>query len=111
MKNGKAGQNREKQEWAKEKPKFDNARRLRGIYLFDPEDENYKETLNSARRKLERPMAPAMPCIRMDKLQMASRKCFAKSEIASEKTPKTVYGCIVESHESTRHRVDHIAGK
>ena len=28
---GKAAQNREKQEWAKEKPKLDNARRLRGI--------------------------------------------------------------------------------
>ena len=30
---GKAAQNREKQEWAKEKPKLDNARKLRGIYF------------------------------------------------------------------------------
>ena len=29
---GKAAQNRHKQEWAKEKPKLDNVRRLRGIY-------------------------------------------------------------------------------
>ena len=29
---------REKQEWAIEKPKLDNARRLRGIYLIDPDD-------------------------------------------------------------------------
>ena len=35
---GKAAQNREKQEWAKEKPKLDNARRLRGIYFIDPDD-------------------------------------------------------------------------
>ena len=44
----------------------------------------------------------------------------AKLEIASEKTPKTIYECIVESHEFTRQRVesshfenheDHIAGK
>ena len=31
---GKAAQNREKQEWAKEKPKLDNAGRLRGIYFY-----------------------------------------------------------------------------
>ena len=30
---GKAAQNREKQKWAKEKPKLDNARKLRGIYF------------------------------------------------------------------------------
>ena len=45
---------------------------------------------------------------------------FAKSEIASEKNSKIVYGCMVESHDSTRQRVesselpnheDHIAGK
>ena len=29
---------KEKQEWANEKPKLDNARRLRGIYFIDPED-------------------------------------------------------------------------
>ena len=33
-------------------------------------------------------------------------KACAMSEIASEKTPKTVHGCIVESHESTRQRVE-----
>ena len=35
---GKAAQKREKQEWAIEKPKLDNAWRLRGIYFIDPED-------------------------------------------------------------------------
>ena len=29
--------------WAKEKPKFDDARKLRGIYSFDPEDPELKE--------------------------------------------------------------------
>ena len=33
-------------------------------------------------------------------------KVFAKSSIASEKATKTIYGCKVESHESTRQRVD-----
>ena len=53
---------REKHEWAIEKPKLDNARRLRGIFFIDPEDKEFKETIRNARRKLERPMAPAMPC-------------------------------------------------
>ena len=42
---GKAAQNREQQERKNEKPKLDNARRLRGIYFFDPDDEEHQETL------------------------------------------------------------------
>ena len=37
---GKAAQNREKQEWKHEQPKLDTARRLRGIYFIDPEDQD-----------------------------------------------------------------------
>ena len=59
---GKAAQNREIQEWKNEKQKLDNARRLRGIYFIDPNDEDYKETFQNARRILERPMAASMPC-------------------------------------------------
>ena len=40
---GKAAQNRERLEWAKEKPKLDNARRLRGTYFIDPDDKQYAE--------------------------------------------------------------------
>ena len=53
---------REKLEWAIEKPKLDNARRLRGIYFIDPEDKEFKEIIQNARRKMETPMAPAVPC-------------------------------------------------
>ena len=99
---GKAAQSREKQEWAKEEPKLDSARRRRGIYIIDPDDKEYKEIhkkkKKNARRKLERAMAPAMPC----KIQPSITKVVAKPEIGSEKNSKTVYGCIVESHESTR---------
>ena len=63
----KAAQNREKQEWAEEKPKLDNARKLRGIYFIDPDDREYSEILQKERRKLERFVATAMPCKRMDK--------------------------------------------
>ena len=44
------------------KPKLDNAGRLRGIHFIDPEDKEFKQTIKNARRKLETPMAPAMPC-------------------------------------------------
>ena len=36
--------------------------RFRGIYFIDPEDKEFKETIKNARKKLETPMAPAMPC-------------------------------------------------
>ena len=100
---GKAAQNGEKQEWAKEKPKLDNARRLRGIDFIDPDDEEHKEILKNARTKLQRLVAPAMPCKRAPN---GTTKVVARSESASEKTPTSVYGCTVESHESTRHRVE-----
>ena len=41
---------REKQKWAFEKPKLDNARKLRGIYFLDPEDKEFKEAIRSARK-------------------------------------------------------------
>ena len=47
---GKAAQNREKPEWAKEKPKLDNARKMRGIYFNDPDDTEHVEILKNARR-------------------------------------------------------------
>ena len=49
-----AAQRKEKQKWAIEKPKLDNARRLRGIYFIDPVDEEFKETINR--------MQAATPC-------------------------------------------------
>ena len=58
------GQNaklKEKQKWSHEKPHLDNARQLQGIYFIDPEDKEFKETIKNARKKLETPVAPAMP--------------------------------------------------
>ena len=59
---GKNAKLKEKQKWSHEKPQLDNARKLRGIYLIDPEDKEFKETIKNARKKLETPMASAMPC-------------------------------------------------
>ena len=83
---GKAAQNLEKQEWAREKPKLDNARKMRALYFIDPDDEEYKDILKNARRKLERPMAPTLPC----KRQKSITKVVAKPNSASEENAKTM---------------------
>ena len=115
---GKAAQKRAKQERKNEKPKLNNARRLRGIYFIDPCDQDYEEHLKNPVRKLERSMAPAMPCKSM--VHTSTTKVVAMQEIASQKNPQTIYGCTAEAHEFTRQRVktsvptkheDRIAGK
>ena len=104
---------REKHKWAIEKPKLDNARRLRGIYFIDPEDKEFKETIKNAIRKLETPVAPAMPCKTRKKNRHGETRnktnCFTSK-----------FACILEASESTRmrmeeslpnHHEDHIVGK
>ena len=56
IKLGRNAKLKEKHKWSNEKPKLDNARRLRRIYFIDPEDEEFKETIKNARKKLETPM-------------------------------------------------------
>ena len=55
-----ASKRKGKQKWAIEKPKPENARRLRGIFFIEPEE--IKHTMENARRKLEIPMPASMPC-------------------------------------------------
>ena len=54
-----ASKRREKQKWAIAKPKLGNAGRLHGIYFIDPADEEFKEIMKNACRKLEVPMPGA----------------------------------------------------
>ena len=56
-----ASKRKETQKWTIGKPKLDNARRLRGIHLTDPDDEGFKLIMKNACRKLEIPMPAAMP--------------------------------------------------
>ena len=109
---GKNAKLKEKQTWSHEKLHLDNARKLRGIYFIDPEDKEFKETIKNARKKLETPVVPAMPC----KI-IRSNKNFGSG--ASNKI-KTKLACILEASESTRlrmgeslpnHHEDHIARK
>ena len=110
---GRNAKLKEKQKWSSEKPKLDNARRLRGIYFIDPEDKEFKETIQKARKKLETPMAPAMPC-KTSKKSKHGETCGKTNEFKSK------LACILEASESTRLRMeeslpnyheDHIAGK
>ena len=42
---------KEKQEWALEKPKLDSVRRLKGTYFIDPQYGEFKETIKNASKK------------------------------------------------------------
>ena len=79
---GKNAKLKERQKLSHEKPQLDNARKLREIYFIDPEDKEFKETIKNARKKLETPVAPAMPC----KISKNNRNCengdkFNKNQI------------------------------
>ena len=109
---GKNAKLKEKQKWLHEQLHLENARKLRGIYFIDREDKEFKETVKNARKKLETPMAPAMPC----KIIKSNKNCGSG---ASNKI-RTKLACILEASESTRlrmgesllnHLEDHIAGK
>ena len=103
----------EKHKWTIEKPKLDNARRLRGIYFIDPEDMEFKEIIKNVKRKLETLVAPAMHC-----------KTWKKNKHGETRSKtndfKSKFACILEASETTRMRMekslpkyheDHIAGE
>ena len=80
---------------------------------FDPEDKEVKETIENGRKKLETPMAPAMPCKTCKKSKHGETR-GKTTEIKSK------LACILEASESTRlrmggclpnHHEYHIAGK
>ena len=106
---GKASQNREKQEWAKERPKLDNARKLRGIFSMrmtkriqkqsKTQEENWKDLTT-----------PEMSCKR-DKQHSSIGETRVEQKHGQEKEFKTMYGCIEESHESTRQRAESLQSK
>ena len=110
---GRNAKLKEKHKWSDEQPKLHNARRLRGIYFIDLEDKEFKETIRNARKKLETPMAPAMPC-------KTSKTCKHGETRGRTIEITSKLACVMEASESTRlrmgeplpnHHEDHIAGK
>ena len=108
-----AAKRKAKQKWAIEKPKLDNARKSRGIFFIEPNDEELKHTIKkNARRKSEIPMPAAMPC--KTPMNSGGETCCGIGK------SKTKHACTVEADESTRIRLegvphryleDHISAK
>ena len=80
---------------------------------MDPEDKEFKECIENARKKLETPMAPAMPCKTCKKNKNGETR-------SNTKDFKSKFPCFLEASESTRLRMeeslpkyheDHIAGR
>ena len=91
-----AAKKKAKQRRAIDKPKFDNARQLRGIFFIEPNDEEFKLTMKAARRKLDFPMRAAMPGKNGIKSGGETHRNVEKRN--------TKYACVVDADESTRHR-------
>ena len=85
-----AAKKKAKQRGAIEKPKLDNARQLRGIFFIEPNDEEFKLTMKTARRKLE------------VKIPMKSSGETHRN-IGKRKTR---YACVIDADESTRPRLE-----
>ena len=94
---------KQKNHCADEKPKLDNARRLRGIYQIDPDDKEFNESLRNARKKVQVHMDSAMPC----KL----RKTSGSSSLKALKDPQQKtrdeqwQGEIVSNHQKKQAKM------
>ena len=102
-----------KHKCAIQKPKLDNAGRLRGIYFIDPEDKEFKETIKNAGRKWKHQWL--QPC-----LARHTRKTSMARPVVTTHDFKSKFACVLEASESTRLRMEyslpnyhegHIAGK
>ena len=87
---GKNAKLKEKHKWSNEKLHLENARKLRGIYFIDPEDEEFKETIKNARKKLETPMAPAMLC----KIIKSNKNCGSGASIKSKQNLRVFWKLV-----------------
>ena len=98
---GRNAKLKERQKWSHEKPKLDNAGRLRGIYFIDLEDKEFKETIKNARREVETPMAPAMPCKTARKASMerpVARLMISNQNLRVSWKPVNPHDCVWENH-------------
>ena len=78
---------------------LENARKWRGFHFIEPEDKEFKETIQNARKKLETSVALAMLC----KIMKKNCRSGGSNKI------KTKLACILEADESTRLRMGFIA--
>ena len=107
-----ASKRKEKQKWAVEKPKLDNARKLRGINFIDPADEEFKDILKTRVESWK--FRCQLQCLaKLDVISPGRPVAFKRSarqdtlacSKADESTRKRMEGPLHEDHE------DHVAGK
>ena len=83
---------------------------MRGTYFIDPEDKEFKETIKNARKKLETPVARAMPC----KIMKNNKNCGRCASNKIKKRNLRVLWKLVSLRMGESlpiHHEDHIAGK
>ena len=95
---GRNAKLKEKQKWSNEKLHLENARKLRGICFIDPEDNEFKETIKNARKKLETSLAPAMPCKIMKKNCGSGKSNKIKKDLRAFWKLMNLQDCVWENH-------------
>ena len=109
---GRNAQLKESQKWSHEKPKPDNARKLRGIYFIGPEDREIQRNHQECSQEIGNSIGHRYAL--QDKQEQSAWSDPWSNKIKSKLT------CILETSESTRlrmgeslpnHHEDHIAGK
>ena len=81
---GKNAKLKEMQTWPNGKLHLENARKFRGIFFIDLENEEFKETIQNARKKLETSVDIAMPCkIREELWEWVSKQIKNKTFVYS----------------------------
>ena len=93
-----AAKSKAKQKWIIDKPQLENARRLRGIFFIEPQDEELTHIIKNGRRKLEIPMPAAMLC--KTPVNGCGETC---SSIGKRKTK---HAFLVDTDESVRLRLE-----
>ena len=91
IKLGRNAKLKEKHKWSDEKPKLDNARRLRGIYFIDPEGQGIPRNHQGIlARTWKLPMAPAMPC----KTVKSNKNCGSGASIKSKQNLRVLWKLV-----------------
>ena len=88
---------REKQEWLIEESKLEYDRISKKIYSIDPSDEDYKDIIKNAGRKLETSITAALPCKR-EFFKVSIRKTVvSKTEKVKVSETTTWFSCIAKN--------------
>ena len=107
MKIGKAAQKKKTRMGTRETETWE-CQKFERISFHWSKCDDYKDIIKNARRKLETPMAAAMPCKRTI-AQTSNRETVALKSVKAEASEtKTRFGCVAESQDFTRPRIESV---